>query len=233
MKEATPITDPSASFFLTFEGGEGSGKTTQIARLASFLREQGHEVCTTREPGGTPAADALRQILLSGRARDLGGETEALLFAAGRRDHIEGVILPALLRGEIVLCDRFHDSTRVYQGSVGGVPPETLAVMEAATLEGVVPDLTLILDIPAEQGLQRAATRRGQDAADRFESEPVALHEQRRKAFLRIAASEPSRCVVVDAAREADVIEAEIRRIVMERLVGKQSFPQQLGKPSP
>ena len=138
----------------------------------------------------------------------------------GRRDHIEGVIQPALSRGEIVLCDRFHDSTRVYQGSLG-VPADTLAVMEAATLEGVEPDLTLILDIPAEQGLRRAAARRGAEAADRFESEPVALHEKRRAAFLAIATAEPERCVVIDADRDASVIEADIRSVVLDRLTRK------------
>lgn len=204
--------------FVTFEGGEGSGKTTQIARLAEALRRRGRTVCQTREPGGTPAADALREILLSGRAKDLGSETEALLFAAARRDHIEGVILPALRRGEIVLCDRFHDSTRVYQGSAGDVSAEALAVMEAATLEGVEPDLTLILDIPAREGLSRAASRRGSDAADRFESEPLSLHEGRRAAFLQIAMGEPERCVVVDASRDVDTIAAEIEAVVLKRI---------------
>ncbi len=222
--DTQPMTSPSRSrglkrgFFATFEGGEGSGKTTQIAKLAATLRERGHMVCLTREPGGTPAADALREILLSGRAKDLGAETEALLFAAGRRDHIEGVILPALRRGEVVLCDRFHDSTRVYQGSVGGVAPEALAVMEAATLEGVAPDLTVILDIPAEVGLRRASLRRGDALADRFESEPKTLHEQRRAAFLQIAAREPERCVVIDANRDAETVEADIRAAVLERI---------------
>lgn len=232
MSRQVPPSASNRGFFVTFEGGEGSGKTTQIARLAAFLRGRGHTVCLTREPGGTPAADALRQILLSGRARDLGSETEALLFAAGRRDHIEGVIQPALARGEIVLCDRFHDSTRVYQGSLGGVSPETLAVIEAATLEGIAPDLTFLLDLPAEQGLRRAAARRGAEAADRFESEPVALHEQRRAAFLRIAAQEPNRCVVVDAAREAEAIEAEIRSIVLDRLDRKPGRAEPSGKAS-
>lgn len=222
--DTQPMTSPSrprglkGGFFATFEGGEGSGKTTQIGKLAVTLRERGHTVCLTREPGGTPAADALREILLSGRAKDLGAETEALLFAAGRRDHIEGVILPALGRGEVVLCDRFHDSTRVYQGSVGGVAPEALAVMEAATLEGVAPDLTVILDIPAEVGLRRAGLRRGDALADRFESEPKALHEQRRAAFLQIAAREPKRCVVIDANRDAETVEADIRAAVLERI---------------
>lgn len=215
--------------FVTFEGGEGSGKTTQIARLAEALRRRGRTVCQTREPGGTPAADALREILLSGRAKDLGSETEALLFAAARRDHIEGVILPALRRGEIVLCDRFHDSTRVYQGSTGDVAAEALAVMEAATLEGVEPDLTLILDIPAKEGLSRAASRRGSDVADRFESEPLALHEGRRAAFLQIALGEPERCMVVDASRDVETIAAEIEAIVVKR-IEQNSIPAAEGE---
>lgn len=210
-------------FFVTFEGGEGSGKTTQIARLAAHLRSEGETVCQTREPGGTPAADVLRDIILSGKVKELGVETEALLFAAARRDHIEGVILPALSRREVVLCDRFHDSTRVYQGNKAGLEASTLIVIEAATLDGVIPDLTVILDIPAAKGLERAASRRGREKADRFESEGIELHEQRRAAFLAIAAREPHRCVVVDATRDMDSIEAEIRSIVSERLASKRS----------
>lgn len=222
MMETSNAIGRQPGFFVTFEGGEGSGKTTQISRLAAHLRSQGEAVCQTREPGGTPAADVLRDIILSGKVKELGVETEALLFAAARRDHIEGVILPALSRQEVVLCDRFHDSTRVYQGSKAGLEASTLSVIEAATLDGVLPDLTVILDIPAVKGLERAALRRGQEKADRFESEGIELHEQRRAAFLAIAAREPHRCMVVDAARDMNSIEAEIRAIVLERLACKR-----------
>jgi len=229
MKAASLTKADRSGFFVTFEGGEGSGKTTQIGRLAAHLRSEGRSVCQTREPGGTPAADALREIILSGRVRDLGVETETMLFAAARRDHVEGVILPALSRGEIVLCDRFHDSTRVYQGSVAGLDSFALGVIEAATIEGVLPDLTIILDIPASEGLKRASLRRGAEAADRFESEGVDLHEQRRAAFLKIAGLEPHRCVVVDASREMDAIETEIRSIVADRLKRRPDLPHTSG----
>ena len=223
MMGVSNATGHQPGFFVTFEGGEGSGKTTQISRLAAYLRSRGETVCQTREPGGTPAADVLRDIILSGKVKELGVETEALLFAAARRDHIEGVILPALQRQEVVLCDRFHDSTRVYQGNKAGVEASTLSVIEAATLDGVLPDLTVVLDIPAVRGLERAALRRGLEKADRFESEGNELHEQRRAAFLAIAAREPHRCVVVDAARDINSIEAEIRSIVFERLARKRT----------
>ncbi|KQT60350.1 MULTISPECIES: dTMP kinase [unclassified Aureimonas] len=204
-------------FFITFEGGEGSGKTTQIARLAEALRADGSTVVTTREPGGTPGADALRHVILSGAAKALGEEIETLLFAAARSDHVETLIRPALEAGRIVLCDRFHDSTRVYQG-LGGRDEALIETLEAATIAGLYPDLTILLDIDPVEGLARAAKRRGAEVADRFEAEGLALHTERRRAFLAIAVSEPGRCVVVDAARPADEIAREIRFIVGERL---------------
>lgn len=204
-------------FFITFEGGEGSGKTTQIARLADALLADGLSVVTTREPGGTPGADALRHVILSGAAQPLGEEMETILFAAARSDHVETLIRPALEAGRIVLCDRFHDSTRVYQG-LGGRDETLIETLEAATIAGLYPDLTILLDIDPAEGLARATRRRGDDVADRFEGEALALHTDRRRAFLAIAVSEPERCVVVDAARSADEISREIRFIVGERL---------------
>ena len=202
-------------FFVTFEGGEGSGKTTQIGLLAETLRGRGTEVVVTREPGGSPGADAVRHVILSGAAEDFGPEVESMLFAAARIDHIAAVIRPALDAGRTVLCDRFHDSTRVYQG-LAGVDPALLTALEKAALGTVYPDLTIILDIPADKGLGRAAARRGPDTADRFEREGVALHEARRTAFLAIAATEPDRCIVVDASRSPEVIAREIAFLVQD-----------------
>ena len=221
--DAAPVTLNDNSIhrsnrFVTFEGGEGSGKTTQIARLAEYLRTLGLSVCSTREPGGTNAADALREILLSGRAKPLGAETEAVLFAAARRDHIDGVIQPALSRGEIVLCDRFNDSTRVYQGVNSGADATVLETLEKATLEDIEPVLTIVLDIPAQAGLLRASARRGTGRADRFEVETIEIHEARRQAFLCIAQSEPDRCAIVDALQSVERVEKEIRDLVIERL---------------
>lgn len=204
-------------FFITFEGGEGSGKTTQVVRLAEKLRAAGREVVTTREPGGSPGADALRHVILSGAAEALGPDMEAALFAAARMDHVDEVIRPALEAGKIVLCDRFHDSTRVYQG-LAGVDPELLHALEDASLAGLVPDLTIILDIPAETGLARARNRRGSDAADRFEREDASLHEERRQGFLAIADAEPQRCAVIDASRQPVRVAADIAFLVDERL---------------
>jgi len=204
-------------FFVTFEGGEGSGKTTQIGLLADTLRARGTDVVATREPGGSPGADAIRHIILSGAAEALGPEAETMLFAAARIDHIAAVIRPALEAGQTVLCDRFHDSTRVYQG-LAGVDTGMLDTIEAATLDGLYPDMTVILDIPAAEGLKRATARRGQETADRFEREGVALHEARREAFLKIAAAEPGRCLVVDAARPPDEIAKEIAFHVLDAM---------------
>ncbi|WP_062010838.1 dTMP kinase [Aureimonas sp. AU4] len=211
----------SRGWFVTFEGGEGAGKTTQIARLARTLRSRGCDVVSTREPGGTPGADAIRSLVLSGAAEDLGTETEAILFAAARLDHIALVIRPALERGAIVLCDRFHDSTRVYQGLATGSDQEFLKIVEDAVLEDIRPSLTLMLDLPAEIGLARASARR-QNAAlpDRFEKETLALHEARRQGFLTIARSEPDRCVVIDALQEEDAVARSVLDAFDLRLPG-------------
>ncbi|WP_246332880.1 dTMP kinase [Aureimonas mangrovi] len=207
-----------AGFFVTFEGGEGSGKTTQIARAARALRDTGREVVVTREPGGSPGADAIRRIILGGRAKALGADVEAVLFAAARADHLQTLIRPALARGAAVLCDRFLDSTRVYQGLADGVDPAFLALLEDATIAETRPDLTLILDLPASEGLSRAAARRGEDAADRFEAEGLDLHDARRRAFLEIAEREPERCVVIDAAADEGTVAARVAAALSERL---------------
>ena len=201
-------------FFITFEGGEGAGKSTQIDRLAKKLRAKKYDVILTREPGGSPGAEAVRHVLLSGAAEPFGPEMEALLFAAARSDHLEQVIRPAVERGAIVLCDRFLDSSRVYQGVTGGIDRGFMESLERTTVEDMMPDLTLILDIDPEEGLRRASERRGGSQADRFEKEALSLHRRRRKAFLAIAKAEPKRCRVIDASRPAAKIAAEIANAV-------------------
>ena len=158
--------------FITLEGGEGVGKSTQVLRLAERLRQSGIDAIETREPGGSPGAEMLRDLLLSGRTKDLGAKGEAILFAAARIDHIDHKIAPALVAGIWVISDRFADSTRAYQGTLGGLDAGFLRALERVTLGELRPDLTLILDLPAEVGLARAAARRGPGvASDRFEAE--------------------------------------------------------------
>jgi dTMP kinase len=195
---------------ITFEGGEGGGKTTQLLRLAGRLAAAGIKVTTTREPGGTPNAEAIRRFLLSGAAQSLGPEGEAVLFAAARADHVDKLIRPALKRGEWVLCDRFTDSTRAYQGAAG-VDTALIDALERIAVWPTEPELTIILDVPVEIGLVRAHTRANDqnDAPDRFEQDSVAEQQQRRDIFLKIAKDEPERCVVIDASRpENEVSEA-------------------------
>jgi len=210
--------------FITFEGGEGAGKSTQIRRLAAQLRtESGRPVLTTREPGGSPKAERIREALLAGLAKPYGPFAEALLFSAARIDHLDTLIRPALARGEIVLCDRFADSTRAYQGAAGGLDPAALRALEGVVVGPTRPDLTLILDCEPELGLARARARRdagSDDAVDRFEAEALAFHARLRAAFLAVAAEEPGRCAVVNAALPADAVEAAIRAVVAERLPG-------------
>ncbi|CAN7467897.1 dTMP kinase [Phyllobacterium sp. LjRoot231] len=200
--------------FITFEGGEGAGKSTQIARLAEHLRASGDDVLVTREPGGSPGAEAVRHVILSGAAEPFGPAMEALLFAAARNDHVEQVMRQALNAGRMVLCDRYIDSSRVYQGVTGDLDPGLMRAIERAAIHGLMPDLTIILDLPAEIGLQRAHARRGEGAADRFEKETIDLQRKRRDAYLAIAIAEPERCKVVAADRPADEIAADIAALV-------------------
>lgn len=208
---------------MTFEGGEGAGKSTQIVRLAEALRADGMDVLVTREPGGSPGAEAVRHVLLSGAAETFGPAMEAILFAAARSDHVEQVIRPAVEKGRVVLCDRFLDSSRVYQGVTGNLDTGFMRALEAVAINGMVPDLTVILDLDPALGLARAAARRGNETADRFEKETLDIHEQRRQAFLDIAKREPERCVVVDASAPADRVAADIERAVRARLIGKDA----------
>jgi dTMP kinase len=196
--------------FISFEGGEGSGKSTQIKRLAERLEAAKLRVVVTREPGGSPGAEIIRHLVLSGMGRLLGPEAETLLFAAARDDHVRTVILPALSQGAWVLSDRFSDSTRVYQGKLGKVAPAMLNALERVTIGDLKPDLTIILDVPVEVGLKRAAARRGEGAPDRFESEDIRFHEGLRDAYKEIAAANPDRCVLIDATGEPNAVAAQI-----------------------
>jgi dTMP kinase len=194
--------------FITLEGGEGGGKTTQAARLAERLRKTGLTVLLTREPGGTPRAEAIRQVLLSGKAKRFGAVGEAVLFYAARESHLELAIRPALERGEWVVCDRFNDSTRAYQGAAGGLPLSVIETLDRTVVGTTRPDLTLIFDIDPELGLRRALARSkdsGKEAeADRFETMNLAFHRSLREEFNAIAKAEPERCVIIDASRSAD-----------------------------
>lgn len=203
--------------FITFEGGEGAGKSTQARRLAARLETAGKEVVLTREPGGSPGAEAIRGLVLNGAADRWSPITETLLMYAARRDHIERVIGPALTRGAWVVCDRFADSTRAYQGAAGGTPESLIAALEAEVLGDVRPDLTLIFDLPVDVGLARAGARGGEM---RFESKGLAFHERLRAGFLDIGRAEPRRCVIVDAAGSLDAVEAQVTTAVFERLHG-------------
>jgi dTMP kinase len=201
--------------FITFEGGEGAGKSTQLKLLAARLAA-GREVVTTREPGGSPGGESIRALLVNGAADRWSPVTETLLMYAARRDHIERVIAPALERGAWVLCDRFAFSTRAYQGAAGGTDPLLISALEHHVLGSVTPDLTVILDLPTDVGLARAGGRG--DAESRFESKGLAFHERLRAAFLDIARAEPQRCAVVDAAPGQDVVTQSIWKAVALRL---------------
>jgi dTMP kinase len=202
--------------FITLEGGEGAGKSGHAAALAEWLRAQGIDVVVTREPGGSPRAEILRKRLLDGRFAKQGPETEALVFALARADHLAVTIRPALAAGRWVVSDRFMDSTRAYQGTAG-IDPELLDLIDAIVVGADRPDLTLVLDVPAALGLERA--RHAKPAPDRFESDALPLHEARRQAFLDIAAREPERCVVIDATADKPTVAAAIRAAVSARLL--------------
>jgi dTMP kinase len=204
--------------FITFEGGEGGGKSTQAERLADRLRQHVAGVLVTREPGGSPGADIMRHVLLSGAAKPLGPVVETMLFAAARDDHVRTTIRPALDRGKWVICDRYIDSTRVYQGVMGSVDLKLIRALERLTAADAMPDLTFILDLAPKVGLRRAAERRGRAIADRFETESLEFHTILRQAYRDIAETEPDRCVLIDADRPADRIADEIWEIVNARL---------------
>jgi dTMP kinase len=205
-------------FFITFEGGEGAGKSTHAATLAQRLRTMGIGVVLTREPGGSPGAEIIRHVLLSGAAKPFGPEAEAVLFAAARDDHVRNTVEPALARGRWVICDRFVDSTRVYQGVLGNVNPLLLKALERVTIGDLKPDLTFILDVPADVGLARATKRRGEGQADRFEGETIEFHGKLRDAYLQLAFSEPNRCVLIEATEPRQAVADRIWKVVSDRL---------------
>jgi dTMP kinase len=202
--------------FITFEGGEGAGKSTQVRILAERLRGAGLEVVATREPGGSPGAEAIRSLLVTGDPDRWSAVSETLLMYAARRDHIERTIRPALERGAWVVSDRFADSTRAYQGAGGGAPQGLVAALETFVLEDARPDLTLVLDLPVDLGLERAGLRGGGEA--RFEAKGHAFHQRLREAFLRIATAEPNRCVVLDAARPPKAVSEAVWSAVAAHL---------------
>lgn len=203
--------------FITFEGGEGSGKSTQVARLAERLRADGIETVVTREPGGTPLAEDIRTLILEAKPEPV---TELLLFAAARAEHIGKVIRPALDFGTFVVCDRFIDSTRVYQGLLGGAPADLIASLEKSTVAPTFPDLTIVLDLAPESGLARIAAR---GALSRFDAESAAYHQRLREGFRAVARDEPHRCVLIDASRAEEAIARDVWAAVSSRLLGGAS----------
>jgi dTMP kinase len=205
--------------FITLEGGEGAGKSTHIVRLAEALRKGGIEVTTSREPGGAPGAEAIRALLVEGEAARWDPLSELLLYLAARREHVRRTIEPALARGAWVLCDRFSDSTMAYQGYGHRLGREVVAAAGKLALGDFAPDLTLILDLPVEQGLQRAKARAGDAASGetRYERMDLDFHRRLREGFLDIARREPGRCRLVDASQPMAAVAAELRRLVAER----------------
>ncbi len=204
--------------FITFEGGEGAGKTTQLERTAAWLRDCGVEVVVTREPGGTPRAERLRALLLERAEEPMPAACELLLMFAARATHVENLIRPAVARGAWVLCDRFTDATYAYQGGGRGLPESSIDALVGIVHPGFQPDLTLLLDLPVERGLARAGMRNGQDGPDRFESEQQAFFENVRERYLALARREPARFRVIDASRAADAVTAAVRNALQPLL---------------
>lgn len=201
--------------FITLEGGEGAGKSTQIRRLAARLTGLGHQVTLTREPGGSPGAEAIRALLVTGDVARWSPLGETLLHFAARQEHLAATIRPALARGEFVLCDRFVDSTFAYQGAAQGLDPTVIAQLAKLVVGDTMPDLTLVLDLPVEIGLARAGARGGED---RYERMGAAFHETLRQTFLARARAEPNRCVIIDATASEDEVERQIWHSVTLRL---------------
>ncbi len=212
---------PAKARFVTFEGGEGVGKSTQIRRLLGNLARVGIAAVRTREPGGTPKAEAIRSFILQGHSEAWGPGAEAVLFAAARHDHVTQLVAPNLEAGKWVLSDRFADSTRAYQGMTGGVDDKTIDALEELALEGHQPDLTILMDMDPEFAFRRVAERAAEEGVpavpDRFEKESLDWHRRLRDGFLTIAVANPGRCVVVSAEGSENEVEQEIWRIVCER----------------
>ncbi len=210
-----------AGRFITFEGGEGAGKSTQAERLAAALKASGRDVLVTREPGGSPLAERVRALLLAPDLPPRDALADVLLFYAARADHLASVIRPALAAGTWVICDRFSDSTRAYQGAAGGIASSVIDALEAIVVRATQPDLTILLDLDVRTGLARAGARRGAaEAIDRFEGESAAFHGALREAYLAIARASPARVAVIDAARPVEAIAADVAATVRARLDG-------------
>ena len=201
--------------FLSFEGIDGSGKSTQARLLADALRAQGHVVCLTREPGGSPGAEEIRRLVLEGAADRWSTETELLLFTAARRDHLEKTIRPALARGEVVICDRFADSTRIYQGLTRGDLRATVDALHGLMI-GQEPDLTFLIDIDAAEGLARATARAGMEM--RFETMGLAVQQKARTGFKALAKAHPVRFRVINGARTTEVVAADVLALAVGHL---------------
>ncbi|MEG8099480.1 dTMP kinase [Candidatus Liberibacter brunswickensis] len=217
----------SSGLFITFEGIEGVGKTTHISHLKRFLQKYNYDVEVTREPGGTPAAEAARHVLLSCGVNEFGDTAEAIVFSAARLNHVENVIRPALMEGKILLCDRFLDSFYAYQGERNNSQRVLLDYLQRISVKEIVPDCTIILDLPVDVGLKRIQNRCSSSKSnglDHFEVEDVMIHERRRQIFLDIACKQPERCHVIDAARSFQNVAANIVDIVWE-LVQKRVYP--------
>ncbi len=203
--------------FITFEGGEGAGKSTQARVLKTALKSCGLDVLLTREPGGSPGAEEIRNLLVRGEPDRWTPLTETLLFLAARSDHIARLIRPALMRGDWVVCDRFSDSTLVYQGVARGLGIETVNALQAAMPDMLVPDLTILLDVAPEEGLKRAGTR-PEDFETRFEKFDAEFHDTLRMAFRELARVRKERCVVIDAGRPPELVAEDIWSAVQDRL---------------
>ena len=201
-----------SGLFITLEGGEGAGKSTQLSYIAEWLRPRGRDVVITREPGGTDVGERIREILLHHRGK-MTADTELLLMFAARAEHLNGVIRPALAEGKIVLCDRFTDATYAYQGGGRGIAPERIAALEQWVQQGLRPDLTILLDLPADVGLGRAGERGG---FDRFEREQQDFFERVRASYLAAATREPNRIRVIDASRSQSEVSAAIVAVLRE-----------------
>lgn len=202
--------------FITFEGGEGTGKSTHVKLLAERLKPQTSELLVTREPGGTPEAEAARALLVSGEAGRWTSTAEALLNYAARESHLTQAIRPALQRGGLVLCDRFMDSTRVYQGYAGDCPISLIEALEQTIVGATRPDLTLIFDLDPEAGLRRAKARKVADEEDRYERKGLTFHQRVREGFLEIARKDPKRCRIIDTSVDVESVSAKVWELVSE-----------------
>lgn len=211
-------------FFITLEGIEGCGKTTQLNLLKEFLTGKGYSVVATREPGGTPLGDMIRKLVLTAGTTPIDSKAELMLYQASRAQHMHEVIKPALSRGHIVLCDRFGDATVAYQGYARGLPLDHIEMLNRFTTDNCSPDLTILIDCPVEVGLSRARDRaagRGQSLSDdRFEKEDLAFHRRVRQGYLEIAGRQKSRFLIVDGTREVAIIQQAIQAAVLGKMTG-------------